>query len=128
MRLSELIGLKPQDIHSERMLIRVREGKGRKDRYTLLSARLIEEFRAGITHGHGIHSLRHSFATHLLESGVDLPTIQRLMGYTNLSRTARYPHVTSRHLRAISSPLKLLRFPRAEETIAPDTPDHTPST
>ncbi|MCH7685248.1 MAG: tyrosine-type recombinase/integrase, partial [Planctomycetes bacterium] len=107
LRVGELVRLKPGDIHSERMLIRVREGKGRKDRETLLSPRLLDELRAywraerprtwlfgnrdqsgplpvgttqkayylakeraGITHGHGIHSLRHSFATQLLEAGV----------------------------------------------------------
>jgi site-specific recombinase XerD len=148
LRVSELVHLRLEDIHSPRMLIRVNQGKGRKDRYTLLSPRLLEELRtywrayrprpwlfpnrtgteplpvataqriyytlkdrAGIEHGHGIHCLRHSFATHLMEAGVDLPTLQRLLGHTNLATTAKYLHVTSRHLESVRSPLDLLRMP-----------------
>lgn len=153
LRVSELVHLLPKDIHSERKLIRVNQGKGRKDRYTLLSPRLLEELRAywreyqpqrwlfpgqdesrplsvgsaqrtfyaakqraGIQHGHGIHCLRHSFATHLMEAGVPLPTIQRLMGHASLSTTAKYLHVTSKHLGSIRSPLDLLRLPEEEDT------------
>lgn len=148
LRVSELVHLKVTDIHSERMVIRVEQGKGRKDRYSLLSARLLWELRdywrayrppewlfpnrdrsgplpsttaqkvyydakrrAGITRGQGIHGLRHSFATHLMEAGVDLPTIQRLLGHTSLATTAKYLHVTSKHLGEVRSPLDLLRLP-----------------
>ena len=148
LRLSELVHLQVADIHSERMLIRVNQGKGRKDRYTLLSPRLLSELRdywrlyrpvrwlfpgrlpseplsdgsaqrvfykakklARLTHGHGIHTLRHSFASHLLEAGVDLPTLQRLLGHTSLATTARYLHVTEKRLAATGSPLDLLRLP-----------------
>ena len=152
LRVSEVVRLQPRDIHSERMLIRVNQGKGRKDRYTLLSQRLLDELRvywrayrpqawlfpgrdparplpvnsakkiftaakrrAAIERGHGIHSLRHSFATHLMEAGVALPVIQRLMGHTSLSTTAQYLHVTSQHLAGVRSPLDLLRLPEDGE-------------
>jgi integrase/recombinase XerD len=148
LRVSELVHLRVEDIHSERMQIHVRHGKGAKDRYTLLSPRLLEQLRAywrtyrprpwlffgrdrrgplpvataqkiyyaakrraGIQRGHGIHTLRHSFATHLMEAGVDLPTLQRLLGHTSLATTARYLHVTSKHLQGVRSPLDLLRMP-----------------
>ena len=154
LRVSELVRLKPRDIHSERMLIRVEQGKGRKDRYTLLSPRLLEELRAywlefrpqrwlfegrqagrhlaaatvpkffhrakqrsGIRHGNGIHCLRHSFATHLMEAGVPLPVVQRLMGHASLTTTARYLHVTSQHLESIRSPLELLRPPEDKDLL-----------
>lgn len=152
LRVSELVRLEPRHIHSDRMLIRVDQGKGRKDRYTLLSHRLLEELRdywrayrpkrwlfvnrdatghvpkytpakafyrmkarAGIVHGHGIHTLRHSFATHLLEAGVDLRTIQSLMGHRSLNTTAKYLHVTQKHLGDINSPLDLLRMPQPDD-------------
>ena len=152
LRLLEVARLRIEDIHAERMLIRVNQGKGRKDRYTLLSPRLLEELRAywrqyrpkewlfigkdginhisrrtpqeiyyalkeraGVTHGHGIHSLRHSFATHLLEAGIDLPTIQQLMGHSKLTTTAKYLHVTRKHLGSVRSPLDLLRAPKPED-------------
>lgn len=160
LRVSEVVSLLPADIHAERMLIRVNQSKGHKDRYTLLSPKLLEELRAywresrprrwlfegtqpgehlavctaqkifdqakqraGITHGHGIHSLRHSFATHLMEAGVALPVIQRLMGHANLTTTAQYLHVTSQHLQGIRSPLELLRLPQEEDVASDDAAD-----
>jgi integrase/recombinase XerD len=152
LRVSELVHLELTDIHSERKLIRVNQGKGRKDRYTLLSVRLLEELRAyyrtyrpqrwlfpgadgtqplavataqkafdraheraQLEHGHGIHCLRHSFATHLMEAGVRLPVIQRLLGHSSLSTTAKYLHVTREHLGSVRSPLDLLRLPQDED-------------
>jgi integrase/recombinase XerD len=152
LRLSEVRYLKPIHIHSERMLIRVEQGKGQKDRYTLLSPRLLKELReywqayrprewlfpnrkgtgpilrgtaqkvfyaakerAGLKRGQGIHTLRHCFATHLLEAGVDLRTIQLLMGHTSLKTTAIYLHVTEKKLTQLQSPLDLLRPPNPED-------------
>jgi len=154
LRVSEVVHLQPTDIHSDRMLIRVNQGKGRKDRYTLLSSRLLEELRAywrqyrpkgewlfpgyrnkplseraaqtifyvakeraGVLHGHGIHCLRHSFATHLMEAGVQITVIQRLLGHASLSSTAKYLHVTSQHLDGIRSPLDLLRLPQDSDAV-----------
>ncbi len=148
LRVSELVHLQVSDIHSQRMLIRVDQGKGRKDRYTLLSARLLAELRdyfrmarpqtwlfpspriegpisrsaaqdaydkakqrAGITRGRGIHTLRHCFATHLLEAGVDLKTIQELLGHRSILTTARYLRVSRKTLAATRSPLDLLPVP-----------------
>lgn len=154
-RCSEVVRLRPEHIISDRLLIRVVGAKGHKDRYTLLSPRLLDYLReywreerpgawlfpnrqtgeplssgtaqkiyvaawrqAKLTHGSGIHSLRHSFATHLLEAGVDLVTIQRLLGHSNLNTTTRYLHVTSQHLERFSSPLDLLRLPGHEDCLA----------
>ena len=148
LRASELARLQVTDIHSERMLIRVNQGKGRKDRYTLLSPKLLSELRqywklyrpakwlfpgrlpsepltmnavqevfykakrlAKLKRGHGIHTLRHSFASHLVEAGVDLPTLQRLLGHTSLITTANYLHVTEKRLSGVASPLDLLQLP-----------------
>lgn len=130
LRVSEVLQLTIRDIDSERMTIRVAQGKGRTDRYTLLSARLLEELRgswqvyrptlwlfptrggstpmnpssaqriyvkakrrAGIQKVGGIHRLRHAFATHLLEAGIDLPPIQSLLGHHSLRTTSRYLHI-----------------------------------
>ena len=76
--------------------------------------------KAAIESGHGIHSLRHSFATHLLESGVDMTLISKLLGHRNLSTTAIYLHVTNRHLSDIKSPLDLL--PKPEKSSSPEKP------
>jgi integrase/recombinase XerD len=145
LRLNELCHLKVSDIDSARMTIRVEQGKGAKDRYTLLSPRLLAELRrywasyrpklwlfpnkdgahpisdatvqkifyaakrrAGIVKDCGIHGLRHAFATHLLEAGVDIHTIQRLMGHGHISSTLRYFHLAHKHLANTPSPLELL--------------------
>jgi integrase/recombinase XerD len=156
LRLSEVCHLKPVHIHSERMLIRVEQGKGQKDRYTLLSPQLLHQLRhywkeyrpgewlfpnhkrngpmlrgtaqhifyalkrrAGLQRGHGIHTLRHSFATHLLEAGVDLRTIQLLLGHKSLNTTMLYLHVTQKKLTQLQSPFDLLRLPKPEDVPTP---------
>ena len=148
LRLSEIVNLKLTDIDSKRMMIRVRQGKGSKDRYTILSKRLLEQLRiywkmyhpslwlfsgrkpgqqissstvaaiyynardkAGIKKGKGIHTLRHCFATHLLEAGVDLRTIQVLMGHSSIMTTIIYLQVSRKRLSSIQSPLDLLNIP-----------------
>ena len=69
---------------------------------------------AGIRRGRGIHTLRHCFATHLLEAGVDVRTIQLLMGHSSIQTTAGYLHLTTKRLAATSSPLDLLDMRTAE--------------
>ncbi len=149
LRLNEICHLKVSDIDSDRMTIRVEQGKGAKDRYTLLSPRLLAELRrywmfyrpkqwlftnrsglepisdgtvqkiyqhakgrARIAKEGGIHSLRHAFATHLLEAGVDIHTIQRLLGHGHISTTLRYFHLARKHLAKTPSPLELLESPQ----------------
>lgn len=126
-------------------MIRVEQGKGMKDRYTILPEYLLQELRAywqqyqpapwlfpdrggsrpmpigtaqkvyyqakqkaGITKGFGIHTLRHCFATHLLDQGVDIYVIKRMMGHVSLRTTARYLHVSTDKIASIKSPLDLL--------------------
>lgn len=147
LRVSELCALQVADIESapDRMCLKVRQGKGGKDRYTLLSPRLLTTLQnwwrvdrpdcwlfpnpagsgpidikvaqriygaardaAGIPRAGGIHTLRHAFATHLLEAGVDLPTLQRLLGHDHISTTARYLHLAQPRVTATTSPLELL--------------------
>ena len=147
LRVSEVCALKLTDIESapDRMCLKVRQGKGAQDRYTLLSPRLLAMLRqywsdrrphawlfpntsesapidivtaqrmygaardaAGIAREGGIHSLRHAFATHLIETGVDLPTVQRLLGHGYISTTMRYVHLARSHLTGTTSPLELL--------------------
>ena len=149
LRCSELASLQPSDINSGRMLIRVDQGKGNKDRYVPLSPRLLEELRnywrrtrpegwmfpsqiagrpmtrsgiyriyqgardrAGIEKGGGIHSLRHAYATDLLEAGVELHDIQRRMGHTSIRTTMRYLHLAQGKDQETPSPLDLLEFPK----------------
>ena len=146
MRRAEMCQLKVEDIDSERMLIHIRQGKGRRDRDVPLSPKLLETLRqywlwmrpktylfpgtvngsradkpitakmlweacreaaqrAGITKAVRPHLLRHSFATHLLEGGADLPTLQALLGHADLKPTSIYLHLSERHLKAAGTPL-----------------------
>lgn len=143
LRVSEVTQLKVKDIDSERMCIRIEQGKGRKDRYIMLSAKLLHHLRQywkaykpedwlfeGHQNGHlpistvqtvckkarleaGIkkevtpHILRHSFATHLLEGGTDIRTIQLLLGHRSLNSTMIYTHVAQKIHKTLS-PLDLL--------------------
>jgi site-specific recombinase XerD len=145
LRVSEVVQLRPTDIDSQRMMIRIVRGKRARDRYTLLSPRLLDELRtywkayrpatwlfparnparpfsddkarlvfnqakakAGIRKSGSIHVLRHCFATHLLEAGVDLRTIQILMGHSSITSTVWYLHLTRKTLERTRSPLDLL--------------------
>ena len=144
LRLSEVCHLKVSDIDSQRMQIRVRQGKGMKDRYTILakstvgllrlywqsyrptdwlfpgqnvtqpiSSRSVQKMlksaltKTEITKEASVHTLRHCFATHLLEAGVDVYYIQKLMGHSSVNTTSIYLHVTTRDLTRIISPLDL---------------------
>jgi integrase/recombinase XerD len=148
LRSEEVVMLRVADIDSKRMLIRVEQGKGKKDRYGLLSPQLVPILRAwwlqcrsqgwlfpgkdqllpistrqlnrachmaADAAGFGTwitpRTLRHSFATHLMEAGVDVRIIQVLLGHSKLDTTARYTHVATNLLRTIESPLDRLTLP-----------------
>jgi len=145
LRASEVVALKISDIDSKRMLIRVEQGKGRKDRYVMLSSHLLNLLRtwckagrpqgwlfpgqnrvnplttrqfhrachaaatmAGIDKRVSPHTLRHSFATHLLEQNIDIRVIQVLLGHAKLDTTALYTRVAAKTIREIMSPLDML--------------------
>jgi site-specific recombinase XerD len=152
LRVSEVIALKVSDIDSQRMTLRVEQGKGNKDRYAMLSPVLLERLRSWwrVAHAQGkmlpngwlfpgldpvdplsarqlnraihaaaeaaridkrvsMHTLRHSFATHLLEQKVDIRVIQVLLGHKRLETTSIYTHVATEILREVVSPLERLQ-------------------
>jgi integrase/recombinase XerD len=148
LRISEACQLRVEDIDSRRMVIRVRYGKGGKQRYTILSRRLLavlrkywkidrpkvwlfpgqgasghvapgtvrgvfrkarEQLRLG--KGCTPHTLRHSFATHLLENNTDLVTLQAMLGHSTIKTTSTYTHVRTDHIRKVTSPFDLLPPP-----------------
>ena len=154
LRANEVTHLKVADIDSDRMIIRVEQGKGRRDRYALLAPSLLTLLRAWWVQGHrlgkmlpggwlfpgmdpvdplstrqlnriikraastanidkrvSMHTLRHSFATHLLEQKVDIRIIQVLLGHQKLDNTARYSQVATKTLTAVTSPLEHLAIP-----------------
>ncbi len=157
LRVSEVVALRVSDIDSQRRLIRVRQGKGKKDRYAMLSPRLLEVLRcwwrsqqpsrlprntspedwlfpgahkgchlntdslqtacreaaraAGLSKRVTVHTLRHSFATHMLENGTDIRLIQALLGHSRIDTTARYTAVSPTAVAAVRSPLDRLGQP-----------------
>jgi site-specific recombinase XerD len=150
LRVSEAVKLTASDIDSARMVIAIRQSKGRKDRYVMLSEQLLGILRvywkrthpehwlfpgpdpsqpittrsveracrkaaeaAGLDKTVTVHTLRHSFATHLLEQGVDIRVIQDLLGHRNIASTTRYARVAINTIRQIQSPLELLNMEMA---------------
>jgi integrase/recombinase XerD len=155
LRVSELVGLKIDDIDSKRMVIRVQQGKGQKDRYVMLSSVLLGILReywqehkptswlfpgtdpsqqydrrnvnaicattarhAGLRKHVSPHTLRHTFATHLLEAGTDIRTIQALLGHRSLKTTALYTYVSPEKIVSTRSPLDTLEEVAAATVVA----------
>ena len=147
LRVSETVRLKISDIDSDRMMLRIEQGKGGKDRHAMLSQQLLKILRGywrlvrphhwlfpgrdenkpidqmvlhgacrsacqatGLAKRVTVHTLRHSFATHLLEAGSDIRVIQVLLGHSNLSTTARYTQVADTTIRRTVSPLDRLQI------------------
>jgi len=146
MRLSEIARLKIVDIESKNMRIKVVQGKGAKDRYTILSEQVLQELRAyyiiykpkeylfngsrpggpismrNIQHlvqkglaqigldskNYTVHTIRHSFATHLVDNGTNLHTVKELLGHSNLQTTLRYLHLTSKRIQGVINPYDVL--------------------
>ena len=144
LRISELINLKITDIDSDRMIVSIRQAKGKKDRNVMLPDNLLKLLRTyfleynpkiylfegqnlsrysassirkiliksikktGITKKVKVHTLRHSFATHLLENGTDVRIIQKLLGHNNLNTTMLYTQVANTTISKVKSPLDLL--------------------
>ncbi|HSG29850.1 MAG TPA: tyrosine-type recombinase/integrase, partial [Candidatus Krumholzibacterium sp.] len=157
LRVSELVRLTTADVDPDRMMLHVRGGKGRKDRYTLLSKTALYALReyvkvykplkylfpgdrperhiskrtfqkivskaareAGIAKHVSTHTLRHSFATHLLENGTDLRYIQELLGHKSARTTQIYTHVSKRDIARIVSPLDNPGFGGPDESAPGD--------
>jgi site-specific recombinase XerD len=151
LRVSEVVALKVGDIDSKRMVIRVEQGKGRKDRYVMLSPHLLELLRAWwklarpqgwlfpgrnpvqpmttrqlnrachaaadmaeIGKPLSMHTLRHSFATHLLEQNIDIRVIQVLLGHAKLDTTALYTRVATKTIQQVMSPLDRITLTQVE--------------